>query len=131
MKEQTAEMSEANRQRNSIESAVDVPYPGIYTAQSFSMDKQQTLAEEQSTQVAMTLQLFTALVEIMVPSERMCKVKKIRELSKRGVEGEAAVRSLQLQGHRQRRARRRLRVHLMPPLSSRPPVSVCDARVRA
>jgi len=50
VKEQTAEMSEANRQRNSIESAVDVPSPGIYTAQSFSMDKQQTLAEEQSTQ---------------------------------------------------------------------------------
>lgn len=43
-------MSEANRQRNSIESAVDVPSPGIYAAQSFSMDKQQTLAEEQSTQ---------------------------------------------------------------------------------
>ena len=89
VKEQTAEMSEANRQRNTIESAVDVPYPGIYTAQLFSMDKQQTLAEEQSTQVAMAFQLFTALVEIMVPSERMCKVKKIRELSKRGVEGEA------------------------------------------
>ena len=97
VKEQTAEMSEANRQRNSIASAVDVPYPGIYTAQSFSMDKQQTLAEEQSTQVAMAFQLFTALVEIMVPSERMCKVKKIRELSKRGVEGEArnATRLLQ------------------------------------
>ena len=97
VKEQTAEMSEANRQRNTIESAVDVPYPGIYTAQSFSMDKQQTLAEEQSTQVAMAFQLFTALVEIMVPSERMCKVKKIRELSKRGVEGEArnATRLLQ------------------------------------
>ena len=97
VKEQTAWMSEANRQRNSIESAVDVPYPGIYTAQSFSMDKQQTLAEEQSTQVAMAFQLFTALVEIMVPSERMCKVKKIRELSKRGVEGEArnATRLLQ------------------------------------
>ena len=97
MKEQTAEMSEANRQRNSIESAVDVPSPGIYTVQSFSMDKQQTLAEEQSTQVAMAFQLFTALVEIMVPRERMCKVKKIRELSKRGVEGEArnATRLLQ------------------------------------
>ena len=50
MKEQTAEMCDANRQRNSIESAVDVPSPGIYVAQSFSMDKQQTLAEEQSTQ---------------------------------------------------------------------------------
>ena len=45
MKEQTAEMSEANWQRNSIESAVDVPSPGIYTAQAFSMDKQQTLAD--------------------------------------------------------------------------------------
>ena len=46
---------------------------------------------------AMAFQLFTALVEIMVPSERMCKVKKIRELSKRGVEGEArnATRLLQ------------------------------------
>ena len=45
----------------------------------------------------MAFQLFTALVEIMVPSERMCKVKKIRELSKRGVEGEArnATRLLQ------------------------------------
>ena len=52
VKEQTAEMSEANRQRNSIESAVDVPSPGIYVAQSFSMDKQQTLAEEQSTQAS-------------------------------------------------------------------------------
>ena len=51
VKEETAEMSEANRQRNSIESAVDVPSPGIYAAQSFSIDKQQTLAEEQSTQV--------------------------------------------------------------------------------
>ena len=50
MKKQTAWMSEANRQRNSIESAVDVPSPGIYTAQSFSIDKQQTLAEEQSAQ---------------------------------------------------------------------------------
>ena len=45
VKEQTAEMSEANWQRNSIESAVDVPSPGIYTAQAFSMDKQQTLAD--------------------------------------------------------------------------------------
>ena len=46
---------------------------------------------------AMAFQLFTALVEIMVQSERMCKVKKIRELSKRGVEGEArnATRLLQ------------------------------------
>ena len=50
VKKQTAWMSEANRQRNSIESAVGVPSPGIYTAQSFSMDKQQTLAEEQSAQ---------------------------------------------------------------------------------
>ena len=50
VKEQTAEMSEANRQRNSIESAVDVPSPGIYIAQSFPMDKQHTLAEELSTQ---------------------------------------------------------------------------------
>ena len=50
VKEQTAEMSEANRQRKSIESADNVPSPGIYSAQSFSMDKQQTLAEEQSTQ---------------------------------------------------------------------------------
>ena len=52
VKEQTAEMSEANRQRNSIESAVDVPSPGIYAAQVFSMDKQKTLAEEQSTQAS-------------------------------------------------------------------------------
>ena len=50
VKKQTAWMPEANRQRNSIESAVDVPSPGIYTAQSFSMVKQQTLAEEQSAQ---------------------------------------------------------------------------------
>ena len=50
VKEQTTEMSEANRQRNSIESAVDVPSPGIYTVQSLSMDKQQTLAGEQSMQ---------------------------------------------------------------------------------
>ena len=45
----------------------------------------------------MAFQLFTALVEIMVPIERMCKVKRIRELSRRGVEGEArnAARLLQ------------------------------------
>ena len=46
---------------------------------------------------AMALQLFTALVEIMVQSERMCKVDKIRALSRRGVDGEArnATRLLQ------------------------------------
>ena len=46
---------------------------------------------------AMAFQLFTALVEIMVQSERMCKVNKIRELSRRGVDGEArnATRLLQ------------------------------------
>ena len=46
---------------------------------------------------AMAFQLFTALVEIMAPSERMCKVNKIRELSRRGVDGEArnATRLLQ------------------------------------
>jgi hypothetical protein len=45
----------------------------------------------------MAFQLFTALVEIMVQSERMCKVNKIRELSRRGVDGEArnATRLLQ------------------------------------
>ena len=64
VKEQTAEMSEANRQRNSIESAVDVPSPGIYTVQSFSMDKQQTLAEEQSTQA--TASRCFHLVEAMM-----------------------------------------------------------------
>ena len=64
VKEQTAEMSEANRQRNSIESAVDVPSPGIYAAQSFSMDKQQTLVEEQSTQA--TASECFHLVEVMM-----------------------------------------------------------------
>ena len=46
---------------------------------------------------AMAFQLFTALVEIMVQSERMCKVNKIRALSRRGVDGEArnATRLLQ------------------------------------
>ena len=45
----------------------------------------------------MAFQLFTALVEIMVQNERMCKVNKIRELSRRGVDGEArnATRLLQ------------------------------------
>ena len=46
---------------------------------------------------AMAFQLFIALVEIMVQSERMCKVDKIRALSRRGVDGEArnATRLLQ------------------------------------
>ena len=51
---------------------------------------------------AMAFQLFTAHVEIMVPSERMCKVKKIRELSKRGVEGEARNATRLLQQERER-----------------------------
>ena len=46
---------------------------------------------------AMAFRLFTALVEIIAQSERVCKVNKIRELSKRGVDGEAknATRLLQ------------------------------------
>ena len=72
VKEQTAEMSEANRQRNSIESAVDVPSPGIYAAQSFSMDKQQTLAEEQSTQ-ATASECFHLVEAMMSMCERYLK----------------------------------------------------------
>ena len=55
------------------------------------------LSSECSPLFAMAFQLFTALVEIMVQSERMCKVNKIRELSRRGVDGEArnATRLLQ------------------------------------
>ena len=67
-------MSEANRQRNTIESAVDVPYPGIYTAQSFSMDKQQTLAEEQSTQ-ATASECFHLVEALMSMCERYLKDK--------------------------------------------------------
>ena len=74
VKEQTAEMSEANRQRNSIESAVDVPSPGIYTAQSFSMDKQQTLAEEQSTQ-ATASECFHLVEALMSMCEHYLKDK--------------------------------------------------------
>ena len=66
VKEQTAEMSEANRQCKSIESAVDVPSPGIYAAQSFSIDKQQTLAEEQPTQTTASerFQLVEAMMSM-------------------------------------------------------------------